>query len=92
MCPSRLCSGLGAMSNVDRVEVWRTLQQIAACISVHMKLYFIVTKKHAEKNVSEGSGGRGRPWRLGDALFHPLKPRDPHVAAPLLDGSTVPGD
>ena len=26
------------------------------------------------------------------ALFYPLKPRDPHDAAPLLDGATVSGD
>jgi len=26
------------------------------------------------------------------ALFYPLKSRDPHDAAPLLDGSTVSGD
>ena len=59
MCPSRLCNGLGAMSNVDRVEVWRTLQQIAACISVHSSVFSrylkrTLPKKTSLKKVAEG--------------------------------------
>lgn len=63
MCPSRLCNGLGAMSNVDRVEVWRTLQQIAACISVHMKTCI----SSLPKSTCEKKRLR-RKWRKGSTL------------------------